>query len=323
MVNNIEYNANHLLDFIECAELPVDIREIARRCNYNIRSYSSCKSLIKKLSAEDIVLKYPSISFKYDGAYYILLSDNLTRDEESKLIAHEIGHIQLHSLNGYDILGLHIDGSRTETQEAEADEFAIHLLAPTVLLNRYKIKDPAGIKELTGLSLADSQTAFENLRRYREECCIISSRNRLLERHKSCFKPKAPLRKVLVPLLCCLSLVFVATLSTSSARQNKPSSGMQNMQTSEVCDNSSLVDLKQNGYPVLEPTKKANAAEETDSKIVLSDSATYYWTHSGTVYHYFKNCQSLKNSTEIKSGTLEDAKSTKPRLCKFCEDKLN
>lgn len=54
-----------------------------------------------------------------------------------------------------------------------------------------------------------------------------------------------------------------------------------------------------------------------------SINSTYYWTDSGTVYHSFKDCQSLKNSAEIKSGALSTAKASKSRLCKFCENKLH
>ena len=54
--------------------------------------------------------------------------------------------------------------------------------------------------------------------------------------------------------------------------------------------------------------------------VVSTDvNATYYWTESGTVYHYYVDCQSLKHSTNILNGSLSQAQKEKDRLCKFCE----
>ena len=54
--------------------------------------------------------------------------------------------------------------------------------------------------------------------------------------------------------------------------------------------------------------------------VVQTDvNATYYWTTSGTVYHYYADCQSLKHSINILNGSLSKAQKSKDRLCKFCE----
>ena len=54
--------------------------------------------------------------------------------------------------------------------------------------------------------------------------------------------------------------------------------------------------------------------------VVSTDvNATYYWTESGTVYHYYADCQSLKHSANILNGSLSKAQKSKDRLCKFCE----
>jgi len=46
---------------------------------------------------------------------------------------------------------------------------------------------------------------------------------------------------------------------------------------------------------------------------------TYYWTESGRVYHLYYDCQSLKNSKAILSGSFAEACKAKERLCKFCD----
>ncbi len=342
MFNNVEFKANQLLDMAECNDVPVDIHELARRCGYNIRSYSTCKALIKKLSAEDIIRKYQSVSFGLDGAYYILLSDDLTKDQEAKLIAHEIGHIQLHNLQGYDISRLHGDSAVTEVQEAEADEFALHLLAPLMILGRHKIKDPSSIKDLTGLSLNDCRTVFEKLREYRDECCVINSRNRLLERCKNAARLNYTPKTVLTVLLCAIVLL----MCTSTLNYGSSSTAQQNTYISvvtEASDNSSCSESAQQtdasatvspayhreSETSLQQSSMAVSCVSTTERVAENDTTqptlqitTYYWTDSGTVYHSYENCRSLKNSTEIRSGTLTNAQSIKPRLCKFCEEQL-
>ena len=54
----------------------------------------------------------------------------------------------------------------------------------------------------------------------------------------------------------------------------------------------------------------------------LDESATYYWTDSGYVYHYYRNCQALMHCDDILSGDYREAVEEKDRLCKFCEEKL-
>ncbi|TQQ83915.1 MBL fold metallo-hydrolase [Peptacetobacter hominis] len=56
--------------------------------------------------------------------------------------------------------------------------------------------------------------------------------------------------------------------------------------------------------------------DETESNTSNSGSIVY-WTKNGKVYHSNKNCDGLKNSKSINSGTIED--SGKERLCKICE----
>ena len=45
----------------------------------------------------------------------------------------------------------------------------------------------------------------------------------------------------------------------------------------------------------------------------------YYWTPSGNVYHKWSDCGHLKKSSDIKSGSKEDAiLSGKEKLCSTC-----
>lgn len=63
---------------------------------------------------------------------------------------------------------------------------------------------------------------------------------------------------------------------------------------------------------VLAPgTSKADSGTIADS-----DTRTYYWTQSGTVYHIYADCGHLKNSIDVQSGSKDQ--SNKERCCKTC-----
>lgn len=61
-----------------------------------------------------------------------------------------------------------------------------------------------------------------------------------------------------------------------------------------------------------ESTKKDN--EETDN--------TVYWTKGGGVYHLYKDCGYIKSSSEILSGTVEEAlEAKKSGVCSRCQNR--
>lgn len=62
------------------------------------------------------------------------------------------------------------------------------------------------------------------------------------------------------------------------------------------------------------------AAAQQDAEVYTYDG-TVYWTQFGKCYHFDDNCQSLRNSASIYTGTIEEAfeaKRSKP--CSFCAD---
>lgn len=51
----------------------------------------------------------------------------------------------------------------------------------------------------------------------------------------------------------------------------------------------------------------------------LTDTTTVYWTPAGAVYHISANCYELKRSSDIESGTIEQARGAgKSRVCRVC-----
>ena len=73
-----------------------------------------------------------------------------------------------------------------------------------------------------------------------------------------------------------------------------------------------------------ETTAPTTETDEQPDETTKPDSVTVYWTESGTKYHTHRDCGSLKNSTNVISGTLDEAlEAEKEGLCKHCEKKDN
>lgn len=296
MNRKIDFDVNFILNYAGCITLPIDVHEIARRCGYNVRNYSYCQELIERLNLKEYLKKYPAFSIKYDDAFYILVSDNLPVDSECKAIAHEIGHIKLHDMNPSGVFGICEDKTLTAKQEKEADDFALRLLAPLPFLNKHKIRSPEDIKRLTNLCIADSCTVFENLRDYREESSVMYECHKLEERYNlPSHRSHKWLKFILVLVIFFVVSIFGSYITGNQAKNNS---------------NTSV-----NDYQVSNKSSQLDTTYDTN--------ITYYWTDDGEVYHIYHDCQSLKNSLKIRSGSFEEAEDYKERLCKFCQNRNN
>ncbi len=71
-----------------------------------------------------------------------------------------------------------------------------------------------------------------------------------------------------------------------------------------------------------ERSAEPSIAVSADAEQYVDNTTTYYWTDSGYVFHYYRNCQALIHCDNVLSGNLSEAQQEKERLCKFCEKKL-
>ena len=70
-----------------------------------------------------------------------------------------------------------------------------------------------------------------------------------------------------------------------------------------------------------ESSNNAKTTEESTTEKREHDGV-YYWTESGGVYHMWSDCGHLKNSKDVKSGSVDEAISEgKEKLCSSCEKK--
>lgn len=59
---------------------------------------------------------------------------------------------------------------------------------------------------------------------------------------------------------------------------------------------------------------------ENEDKGDVDNGKTVYWTKSGTVWHIYSDCGSLKNAIEVFSGSVDEAREKgKEKLCSKCE----
>lgn len=78
-------------------------------------------------------------------------------------------------------------------------------------------------------------------------------------------------------------------------------------------------------YPdeFLETDKPQSEEEESDHETEPFDG-TVYWVKGGKVWHTHDDCGSLKDSSDVLSGSIEDAlEAGKERICSRCEDRDN
>lgn len=301
MNNNIESKIIQLIIQTGCLEFPINIKRIAQHCKYNIRYYGKSKRLLEKLCLEEYADNHDAFSMMYENNYYIFLSDNLTVDASNKAVAHEIGHIVLNHLDGNRIFGYSEDALLTERYECEAEEFALGLIAPLYILESKKIENPEDIRKLTNLSLADSNTVFINLLNYREKYATALQHRRI---GKLCEDNKTKtLNKAFTVIIMAVLLLFTVVIGYFAI-----------LFVPVHTD-----DSKQSENNIISTDESGTETGDISSTESLNPNHVYYWTDSGEVFHSHKDCRSIKNSSEIHSGSLAEAQEEKGRLCKFCE----
>ena len=65
-----------------------------------------------------------------------------------------------------------------------------------------------------------------------------------------------------------------------------------------------------------------NGKNQGNVDLRAEHDGVYYWTAGGSVYHKWSDCGHLKNSTDVISGSEQDAiLAGKQKLCSSCEKK--
>ncbi|MBQ9801551.1 MAG: hypothetical protein IJW51_00555 [Clostridia bacterium] len=110
-------------------------------------------------------------------------------------------------------------------------------------------------------------------------------------------------------------LLLLMLLSLSACTVQDPFDAGTPLSADEV--RSLKESLTENNTPPAEPEPEPEPLPEPSV-----GEGTVYWLESGSVYHVSADCRYLKNKTNVKTGTVEDANAaSKARACSSCAGK--
>lgn len=151
--------------------LPVNVERIAHRCGYQVMTYRKAMGLIQTMGFTK-QLNSPGFTALIPGKKpLILVRDDLSKGQKRAVIAHELGHLELH-FGGENAIGTILGSSKDEAQrqlqEAQADEFAQYILAPLPILYALDIHRVADIQKKADVDTKTAKEIFYRLNRYTE-----------------------------------------------------------------------------------------------------------------------------------------------------------
>lgn len=352
-MKNVKMATRDLLDRYKIRKLPVDTIYIAQQRGYQIITYSNASELIRLLNLEQYTKEHKSFCIRRDGIGYILISDEMSPENERWAVAHEMWHIEHHFIEENSVIG-----GEDQSREQEADLFACYLLAPLHLLSKYRLQTVEDIRKHTGLG---RKWAAKTLRELKDSQAAASQISCLW----AYSKVKA-LFTVGIGICVIVAIIFVSiarfppqaldtaieqTVSDVEApiphwtQSDNPSlvsdttdpvvptepSDMNSSEPSSVISSSSNTPTSRTVVvPSSQPQTQYVSPPPQEPVLVplipeiLSDGNTYYWSAGGTVYHLSPDCPHLKNAAQITSGELGEAQQNgRKRLCLDCEKKYD
>ncbi len=159
------------------SELPIDVRKICKHEKIRVFTYERGKRLIQNLGLDEHTKENDAFSF----ARVIFYNDETSPERQRFSIAHELGHIFLHSPGGATVYNREISPN-DDPKESEANVFASRLLAPLCVLHFLGVNSPEEISALCAISKPAAEI------RYRRLCEIRARDEEMLRRTgRGCF----------------------------------------------------------------------------------------------------------------------------------------
>lgn len=277
---------------------PLDAIDAARQLGFSVYSYIEGKGLLDKLNIPESALEMPAFSSRHDGQPCIFYAAGLPAYHRNHAIWHEIGHcVAGHENIGSIVFGDTSNEELRKQQEAEAEEFALEAV-PTPVLSEAGLKTHKDIQRITRLDDDAVKHIVERVADYAynpldpEERRICNQYRDFIRQNKRVAVKQMRHRQITVAIALAIALVL-----------------------STVCITVSLMTVIQQQAPVtsVAPTTAPAITSEVSA---LPQGQIVYWTDSGDVYHIDRNCQHIRNRTNVRSGTV--AESGKGRVCKTC-----
>ena len=135
--------------------------------SYDINNPASLE-LMESLGAIKTAKQHRGFSYVSDDLKLVCYRECLSAEQRTRLFAHEFGHEEMGHVSPVGIAGYVADGLCNEPQEAEANEFAVHLIAPACVLKRALIFSKIEIACETLLDKSARDQAFANVRTHRK-----------------------------------------------------------------------------------------------------------------------------------------------------------
>ena len=155
------------------SSLPIDVTAICKKERISLFTYKQAEELIKDLGLDESIEDNDAFSINS----MIFYDDTKPRERQRFSIAHELGHIFLHSESSGKATVYNREPSPNDNPlETEANIFASRLLAPLCVLQFLNLNSIKEISELCVISFSAAKLRFARL-------CEIRRRNS--ERRKS------------------------------------------------------------------------------------------------------------------------------------------
>lgn len=157
------------------SNLPIDIEKICKNEKINLITYSQGKGFIKELNLEEHVVDNDAFSIRS----VIFYDETKTKQRQRFSVAHELGHIFLHTNTAARATVYNREPSPNDDPvETEANIFASRLLAPLCVLQFLNLNSAKEISEYCDISYTAAKNRFARL-------CEIRKRNSIKLKEKN------------------------------------------------------------------------------------------------------------------------------------------
>lgn len=261
---------------------------------YDLKSDDSI-CILKKADILEYAQMHNGLSLKREDLQCVFVNNNLSTEDKTFVLAHELGHITMAHFSDTGILGKHKNSMYDDQQEIEANEFARHLLAPECILKSVKLKSLEDIEKATLLKNDTSKIHYADFCRYKsklttDERQLIGNFKNYIDKNKKKSNKKTVIEAV-------ASAVLVGTLLLSgrlfAANPNQPLHSISNVSEANKPINSQIIDVE-------------------------DKSLTVYKAKTGKVYHKTENCSYIKGHDGILSLPIGKAQEIGLKPCSRC-----
>lgn len=176
--------------------------------------------MLQKLGILEYAEKYNGFSFKKDKVQSVFLKSNLSSANTAYVLAHELGHIKSGHFSNTGVLGKHSNTEYDDQQEAEANAFARHLLAPECILKKIHVET---INDLESHTLLKGDVLKAHYTDYKfckkgttpEEDILIGNFTNYIKKHKKRDKPKKLIICFVISTFILISAVSICNILLS------------------------------------------------------------------------------------------------------------